>query len=272
GRPVWNTRTYVLDARLHPVPAGAAGELYLAGIQLARGYLDRPGLSADRFVADPFGAPGERMYRTGDLVTRRADGALMYLGRTDFQVKIRGLRIELGEIEQVLRGRDEIGQAVVLVHHGADDRLTGYLVPTPGRSIDTAAVTADLAAQLPDYMVPTALVVLDALPVGPNGKLDRKALPAPPAPTAAAGYRAPRTPTEQLVATVFADLLGVDRVGADDHFLDLGGTSLLAMRAAARLAADTGGELGIREIFDHPVVADLAAHLDQPDRAGAGRG
>ncbi|AOD24505.1 non-ribosomal peptide synthetase [Rhodococcus sp. p52] len=272
GRPVWNTRTYVLDARLHPVPAGAAGELYLAGIQLARGYLDRPGLSADRFVADPFGAPGERMYRTGDLATRRADGALMYLGRTDFQVKIRGLRIELGEIEQVLRAREEIGQAVVLVHHGADDRLTGYLVPTPGRSIDTAAVTADLAAHLPDYMVPAALVVLDALPVGPNGKLDRNALPAPPAPTAAGGYRAPRTPTEQLVATVFADLLGVDRVGADDHFLDLGGTSLLAMRAAARLAADTGGELGIREIFDHPVVADLAAHLDQPDRTGAGRG
>ncbi|WP_037224192.1 condensation domain-containing protein, partial [Rhodococcus sp. R1101] len=272
GLPVWNTRTYVLDARLHPVPAGAAGELYLAGIQLAHGYLDRPGLSADRFVADPFGAPGERMYRTGDLATRRTDGALMYLGRTDFQVKIRGLRIELGEIEQVLRARDEIGQAVVLVHHGADDRLTGYLVPTPGRSIDTAAVTADLAAHLPDYMVPAALVVLDALPVGPNGKLDRNALPAPPAPTAAGGYRAPRTPTEQLVATVFADLLGVDRVGADDHFLDLGGTSLLAMRAAARLAADTGGELGIREIFDHPVVADLAAHLDQPDRTGAGRG
>ncbi|WP_455901807.1 non-ribosomal peptide synthase/polyketide synthase [Rhodococcus gordoniae] len=272
GRPVWNTRTHVLDARLHPVPAGAAGELYLAGIQLARGYLHRPGLSADRFVADPYGAPGERMYRTGDLATRRADGTLMYLGRTDFQVKIRGLRIELGEIEQVLRARAEIGQAVVLVHHGADDRLTGYLVPTPGRSIDTTAVAADLAARLPDYMVPAALVVLDALPVGPNGKLDRAALPAPPAATAAGGYRAPRTPTEQLVATVFADLLDVGPVGADDHFLDLGGTSLLAMRAAARLAADTGSDLGIREIFDHPVVADLAAHLDRPDRADAGRG
>ncbi|MBS9371963.1 non-ribosomal peptide synthase/polyketide synthase [Rhodococcus sp. B50] len=272
GRAVWNTRTYVLDARLHPVPAGAAGELYLAGIQLARGYLDRPALTADRFVADPFGVPGERMYRTGDLATRRADGALMYLGRTDFQVKIRGLRIELGEIEQVLRARAEIGQAVVLVHHGADDRLTGYLVPAPGRSIDTVAVTAALASRLPDYMVPAALVVLDALPVGPNGKLDRAALPAAPAATATGGYRAPRTPTEQLVATVFADLLGVGPVGADDHFLDLGGTSLLAMRAAARLAADTGSDLGIREIFDHPVVADLAAQLDQPDRAGAGRG
>ncbi|MEU5843665.1 non-ribosomal peptide synthase/polyketide synthase [Rhodococcus sp. NPDC047139] len=271
GYPVWHTRTYVLDARLHPVPAGAAGELYLAGVQLARGYLHRPGLTADRFVADPFGAPGERMYRTGDLAARRADGALMYMGRTDFQVKIRGLRIELGEIEHLLRSRDEIGQAVVLVQHGADDRLTGYLVPRPGASIDTAVVVAELATQLPDYMVPAALVVLDALPIGPNGKLDRAALPAPPAP-APTGYRNPRTPTEQLVATVFADLLAVDRVGADDHFLDLGGTSLLAMRVAARLAAATGGEVGIRDVFDHPVVADLAAHLDRPGRVGADRG
>ncbi|WP_241386850.1 non-ribosomal peptide synthase/polyketide synthase [Rhodococcus sp. CH91] len=272
GVPVWNTRTYVLDARLHPVPPGAAGELYLAGVQLARGYLGRAALTADRFVADPFAAPGERMYRTGDLATRRADGVLMYLGRTDFQVKIRGLRIELGEIEHLLRRRPEIAQAVVLVHHGNDDRLTGYLVPAPGHSIDTAAVTADLAAQLPEYMLPAALVVLDGLPVGATGKLDRAALPAPPAPEPGAGYRAPRTPTEQLVATVYADLLDRTEVGADDHFLDLGGSSLLAMRVAARLAAATGTELGIREVFDHPIVTDLAAHLDRPDRAGHDRG
>ncbi|UYP17253.1 non-ribosomal peptide synthase/polyketide synthase [Rhodococcus sp. Z13] len=273
GRPVWNTRTYVLDARMHPVPAGAAGELYLAGVQLARGYLGRPALTAERFVADPFGAPGARMYRTGDLATWRADGTLMYLGRTDFQVKIRGLRIELGEIETLLRAHPDVAQAVVLVHHGVDARLTGYLVPETGRSIDTAAVTAHLAATLPDYMVPAALVVLDALPVGPNGKLDRQALPAPPAPTREDGeFVPPRTACEELVAAVFADLLGLDRVGANDHFLDLGGTSLLAMRVAARLSTATGSEVGIRDLFDHPVVADLAAHLDDPARAEHDRG
>ncbi|MEE2035539.1 AMP-binding enzyme, partial [Rhodococcus chondri] len=176
GTPVWNTRTYVLDGQLHPVPAGAVGELYLAGVQLARGYLGRGALTAERFVPDPYGAPGERMYRTGDLASWRRDGALLYLGRTDFQVKVRGLRIELGEIEQVLRAHPAVAQAAVLVAHRADDLLTGYLVPRADATVDPAEVTAFAAQRLPDYMVPAALVVLDAMPVGPNGKLDRAAL------------------------------------------------------------------------------------------------
>ncbi|NME81103.1 non-ribosomal peptide synthase/polyketide synthase [Rhodococcus sp. 105337] len=271
GTPVWNTRTYVLDARLHPVPPGAAGELYLAGIQLARGYLDRPAPTAERFVPDPYGPAGSRMYRTGDLATWRRDGALMYLGRTDFQVKVRGLRIELGEVEQVLRSHPDVAQAVVVVYRREDDQLAGYVVPRPDRAVDTAALTAFAAARLPGYMVPAALTVLDRLPVGPNGKLDRRALPEPARTGATALYRPPRTPHEELVAAAFADLLGSPTVGADDNFLDLGGTSLLAMRLAARLAATLDTDVGIRDLFDHPTVADLAAHLSAPDRAAATR-
>ncbi len=270
GTPVWNTRTYVLDARLHPVPPGAAGELYLAGIQLARGYLDRPAQTADRFVPDPYGPPGSRMYRTGDLATWRRDGVLMYLGRTDFQVKVRGLRIEPGEIEQVLRSHPDIAQAVVLVYQRGDTHLAGYVVPRPDRAVDTAAVTAFAATRLPDYMVPTALVVLDRLPVGPNGKLDRRALPEPDH-TGSAVYRPPRTPAEEHVAAAFTDLLGVPDVGLDDNFLDLGGTSLLAMRLAARLSTSLGTDVGIRDLFDHPTVGDLATHLSHADRGTAAR-
>ncbi|MCK0093500.1 non-ribosomal peptide synthase/polyketide synthase [Rhodococcus sp. F64268] len=261
GSPVWNTRAYVLDARLHPVPVGAVGELYLAGVQLARGYLGRGALTADRFVADPYGQPGERMYRTGDLATRRSDGALLYLGRTDFQVKIRGLRIELGEIEHALRSTPDVAQAAVLVHHLADDVLTGYVVPHPDRSIDTVAVTDALARQLPEYMVPATLIVLDRLPVGVNGKLDRDALPAPDLTAPDRPYSPPRTPVEQLVADTFAELLDVPRVGLHDSFLDLGGGSLLAMRLAARLSVALGVDLGIRDLFDNPTVAGVLDHV-----------
>ncbi|MCK8675732.1 amino acid adenylation domain-containing protein, partial [Rhodococcus sp. HM1] len=174
GTPVWNTRVHVLDARLQPVPVGGVGELYLSGIQLARGYPFRPDLTADRFVANPYGT-GERMYRTGDLVSWRADGALRYLGRSDFQVKLRGQRIELGEIEHALRAHEHVAQAAVLVHHGADDRLVGYVVPAAGGSVDPAAVLTFAAGRLPDYMVPAQLTVLDRMPVGPTGKLDRRA-------------------------------------------------------------------------------------------------
>ncbi|MEU2258683.1 amino acid adenylation domain-containing protein, partial [Nocardia xishanensis] len=224
GSPVWNTQTLVLDSRLHPVPVGVAGELYLAGVQLARGYHGRSGLTAGRFVADPFGAAGERMYRTGDVVRWRADGQLEYVGRTDFQVKLRGQRIELGEIEAALRGHERVEQAVVVLHNDphVGDRLVGYVT---GRDVDPAGVSDHLRSRLPSYMVPAAVVVLEGLPVTASGKLDRRALPAPV--FAPVVFRAPVTPVEQVVAGVFAEVLGVERVGLDDDFFALGGNSLL---------------------------------------------
>ncbi len=267
GRPVWNTRVYVLDARLNPVAPGVAGELYLAGEQLARGYLGRPDLSADRFVADPFGTGG-RMYRTGDLVTWTADGELNYLGRTDFQVKLRGLRIELGEIEAALLAQPGVAQAVALVHADAHagDQLAGYLVREPGAVLDADAIKANLATALPGYMIPAALVVLDAFPLNASGKLDRTALPAPIFETAE--YVAPETVAQEVVAGVFADLLGVERVGANDDFFARGGSSLLAARAIARVSAALDAELSVRELFYAPTVAGLAALAEA--RSGAG--
>ncbi len=267
GRPVWNTRTYVLDARLHPVAPGVAGELYLAGDQLARGYLFRPDLSADRFVANPF-AVGERMYRTGDLVTWTAAGELNYLGRTDFPVKLRGLRIELGEIEAALLAQPGIAQAVVVVRNDphAGDQLAGYLLPEPGVALELGAVKAALGGLLPGYMIPAAFVVLDAFPLNASGKLDRAALPAPVFETAV--YRAPETVAEEVVASVFADLLGVERVGAHDDFFARGGSSLLAARAVARVAAALDAELSVRDLFDAPTVAGLAALAEAKPAAG----
>ncbi|WP_040813349.1 non-ribosomal peptide synthetase, partial [Nocardia concava] len=215
GRPVFNTRVYVLDSRLNPVPVGVAGELYLAGAQLARGYVERLDLTADRFVADPFGT-GERLYRTGDLVKWNADGELEYLGRTDFQVKLRGLRIELGEIEAALLAQPGVSQSVVVVRADAHtgDQLVGYVVAGP--EVAAEALKVGVAQALPAYMVPTAVVVLDEFPLNASGKLDRKALPAPT--FEARGFRAASTPIEEIVAGVFAELLGIDRVGADDDF------------------------------------------------------
>ncbi|GGK49705.1 hypothetical protein GCM10011591_21490 [Nocardia camponoti] len=253
GRPVFNTQTFVLDARLRPVPAGVVGELYLAGSQLARGYLDRPDLTADRFVANPF-APGERMYRTGDLVRWTRAGELEYIGRSDFQVKVRGLRIELGEIEAALTEHDDVAQAVVVVR---DDRIVAYLVPSGPVAVPD--VRASVADRLPSYMVPSAFVVLDAIPVNANGKLDRAALPAPEGPTRE--YRAPVTETEQTIAGVFADVLGVERVGLDDDFFDLGGNSLSGIRACAGLTSALGQPISIRVLFGNSSVESLATVL-----------
>ncbi|MBF6352929.1 non-ribosomal peptide synthase/polyketide synthase [Nocardia flavorosea] len=266
GVPVHNTQVYVLDDRLRPVPVGVSGELYLAGNQLARGYVARPDLSADRFVANPF-ATGERMYRTGDVVRWNAAGELDYIGRSDFQVKLRGLRIELGEIETALTDIEEVGQAVVVLRGDArtGDQLVGYLVPAAGVPLDIEDVREDLSARLPSYMVPAAFVVLDELPLNASGKLDRRALPAPVFETRE--FRAPSTPIEEIVANTFAEVLGVERVGADDDFFALGGNSLSATRVAARLSTALDTDLAVRELFEAATVAALAARAES--RTGA---
>ncbi|MGW4354475.1 amino acid adenylation domain-containing protein, partial [Nocardia sp. NPDC004582] len=255
GAPVFNTRLYVLDARLRPVPPGTPGELYLSGVQLARGYLARPGLTAERFVADPFAVAGELMYRTGDLVYWTDNGEIEYLGRTDFQVKVRGLRIELGEIETVLGDVEGVSRAVVIVR---DDQLVAYAVATD--EVDAIKLKAAAARALPAYMVPSAFVLLEALPVNASGKLDRAALPDPV--RVAVVHEAPVTVTERAVAAMFAEVLGTDQVGRTDDFFALGGNSLIATQVAARLNAELGCALTVREMFSATGVAELAALID----------
>ena len=261
GKPIANTKIYLLDADMEPVPAGVEGELYIGGVQLARGYHRRPDLTAERFVPDPFGPPGERLYRTGDLARWRMDGAIEYLGRADHQVKIRGLRIELGEIESALLTHPEVREAVVMAceEEAGNKRLVAYL--TTHAAVTAEALRAHLQSCLPDYMTPSAFVFLDTLPLSPNGKIDRRALPAPS--QVQSDYIAPRTPTEILLAQVWSELLKCGRIGAYDHFFALGGHSLLAVRLVSRLRKLIGVELPLRSIFAAPVLHELAQRLDE---------
>ncbi|MFF2145255.1 amino acid adenylation domain-containing protein [Kitasatospora sp. NPDC058190] len=263
GRPLDNTRAYVLDERLRPVPLGVPGELYLSGPHLARGYLRRPGLTAERFVADPYGPPGARMYRTGDLARMRRDGQVEYLGRADGQIKIRGFRIEPGEIEAVLLRHPAVLQAAVLARGSAEERhLAAYLVTEDGTAPDLAEVRELLAGQLPDYMIPAAYAVLDRLPLNSSGKLDGSALPEPDLRAATGPSRAPRDAREAALCALLAEVLGVAEVGPDDDFFALGGHSLLATRLVSRVRTALGAELPIRAIFESPTAAGLARLVD----------
>ncbi|GAA1621272.1 hypothetical protein GCM10009733_017270 [Nonomuraea maheshkhaliensis] len=279
GTPIANTTLYVLDAAMSPVPIGVPGELFIGGAGLARGYLNRPALTAERFVPDPYGPRGSRLYRTGDLVRRRSDGVLEFLGRLDAQVKLRGLRIEPGEIEAALRALPAVGDAAVIVR---DDRLVAYVTPDADRTgpadgadvleavLDHGALRAELKKTLPDYMVPAAYVTLAALPLSPNGKLDRRRLPPPVAARdATVEFIAPDTPTERTLAAIWGELLGVEAVGVADDFFDLGGHSLLATQVVARLRQQAGAVVSVMDVFKHRTLGELAALADiPPDRRG----
>ncbi len=298
GRPVANTQIYLLDARLNPVPVGVPGELYIGGIQLARGYLNRPGLSAERFIPDRFSATGHpcpegtrgaRLYKTGDLARYLPDGAIEYLGRLDFQVKVRGFRIELGEIEAILGQHPQVREAIVMARQDepGNTRLVAYVVENkeqrtngqtnkranePGnreeQGLNAQELRGFLREHLPDYMVPSACVFLDALPLSPNGKLDRKALPAPDLAHSEhiAAFSAPRAPTEELIAGIWAAVLGVERVGINDNFFALGGHSLLATQVMSRVRSAFRVELPLSVLFNAPTVAALSARVDQAMR------
>ncbi|WP_141753459.1 AMP-binding protein, partial [Duganella sp. HH101] len=260
GRPIANTEVYILDAALEPVPVGAVGELHIAGGGLARGYLNRADLTADKFVPNPFGEAGSRMYKSGDLARYLEDGSIEYLGRIDHQVKLRGFRIELGEIEAVLAALEPVREALVLAREdvAGDKRLVAYLVAHDGEQLpDAAGLRAALLASLPEYMVPAHFVVLDQLPLTPNGKVDRKALPAPDMARSEEGYVAPRTAAEEAMADIWAGVLNLDKVGMHDNFFTLGGHSLLAITLVERMRR-AGLNVDVRTLFATPTIAALA--------------
>lgn len=266
GKPIGNTRLYILDSLGRPLPAGVDGELFIGGDGVARGYLNRPALTAERFVPDPFsGESGSRLYRTGDLARWRMDGSVEYLGRTDFQVKLRGFRIEPGEIEAALRACKGVREAVVMAHDnaGGGKKLVAYVVAQPDAEIPPAFLRSELSAVLPDYMVPAAFVRLDAIPRTRNGKLDRRALPAPgTGDLAVPAYEPLQSETEMSIATIWQQLLPLERVGRHDNFFAVGGNSLLAIRLVSRLNQTADWDITLKELFDAPTVAALASGLD----------
>src|SRR5579864_2859248 len=270
GGPISNTEVYVLDGKLEPVPAGVAGELYIGGAGLARGYLKRGGMTAERFVANPYGEPGKRMYRSGDLARWRGDGTLEFVGRVDQQVKVRGYRIELGEIEAALLGMEEVAEAVVeaRVDASGEKRLVGYVVTGTGQRIDRSMLQCRLKEVLPEYMVPAAIVEMESLPLTVNGKLDRRALPEPEF-AGSSQYRAPRTPQEEILCALFAEVLGVERVGLDDDFFELGGHSLLAVSLISRIRSILSIELEVADLFQHPTAGELLTN-SLAERVGEG--
>ena len=266
GRPVQNTEIYLLDAHLNPVPIGVAGELHIGGDGLAHEYLNRPELTRERFISNPFSdAPDARLYKTGDLVRYLPDGNIEFLGRNDDQIKIRGFRVELSEIEAVLGRHSAVRETVVLVRDDSPDdkHLVGYVIATPGHTPTVADLRRFLRDKLPDYMVPTAFVFLDVLPVTPNGKVDRNALPAPEGhrPDLEAVYVAPQTELERTIAAVWQEVLHVEKVGLRDNFFDLGGHSLLLVRMNSKLQAVLNKEIPIVDMFKYPTVSALTKYL-----------
>ena len=275
GRPVANTQCYILDAQGEPVPAGVTGELYIGGDGLARGYLNQPKLTDEKFVPNPFRGSGERMYRTGDLARYRNNGEIECLGRIDHQVKIRGYRIELGEIEAVLAEHPSVAQAVTIAREDApgDIRLVAYLTARAQATIDVGELRELLRSRLPEYMVPSAFVVLEAVPLNPSGKVDRKALPAPESarPSQAAAYEPPRTETEARIAAIWKEVLRVDQVGKYDNFFDLGGHSLLLIKVQGALEQKFGRKIAVVELFRCPTIDALARHLTTLEDVSPGR-
>jgi hypothetical protein len=284
GRPVADTQLYILDPLMQPVPIGVAGELYIGGVQVARGYLNRPELTAERFVPDPFSdSPEARLYKTGDSVRYLSDGSIEFLGRLDFQVKLRGFRIELGGIEAVLSQHHAVGDAVAVLREDVpgDKRLAAYIVPQSGLTVRTTELRDYCRDKLPDYMVPATFIPLDALPLTPSGKVDRRNLPTPKSVRQVeVTHVPPDGELEKAIAGIWQELLRVGRVGVDDSFFELGGHSLLLARAHRRIVALTNQELSITDLFRFPTVRSLAQHLsqDSPDgkepslQRGTGRG
>ncbi len=272
GRPIANFQLYILDRHWQPVPIGVPGELHIGGVGLARGYLHRPDLTAEKFVPDPFGkAPGARLYKTGDLARYRPDGNLEFLGRVDFQVKVRGFRIELGEIESVLSQHPSLQDAVVIVREDVpgDKRLVGYVVTKPESTPSNGELRSYLKARLPEYMVPTYLVTIEKLPLTTNGKVDRGALPAPDQsrPDLESKYVAPRNDVEEQIAAMCAELLSLERVGIYDSFFELGGHSLLATQFISRLREAFEVDIPLRRLFEKPTIAELAQAISEKETA-----
>jgi acyl-coenzyme A synthetase/AMP-(fatty) acid ligase/acyl carrier protein len=278
GKPFPNEQIYILDRHLQPVPIGVQGEIYIGGDKLARCYLNRPELTAEKFIPNPFAgtsslnpqpstlnfAAQPRMYRTGDLARWLPDGTIESLGRADFQVKIRGFRVEIGEVESALAKHPAVAECTVLARSDASghNRLLGYALPRPGATVEGRALREHLQKSLPEYMVPSAIMVLERWPLTANGKLDRRALPEPERPAGDADFVPPGTATEELLADVWRDVLQVERIGAHDNFFELGGHSLLATQVITRVQDALGIEVTMRQFFATPTVAGLAAHLE----------